>query len=142
MTHLGIDWGEKNIGLAVSDSSGRFARPLEVVHVNSKTGEHFEKILKVINEWKVEKLVFGLPLGPEGEENSSSRKVRSFAKGIINYINQIKNETDTLDNIVIDFHPEDYTTKQATKGTSRKIKQNKGDSLAAEWLLRGYLAST
>ncbi len=204
MTHLGIDWGEKNIGLAVSDSSGKFVRPLEVVRVNTKTQEHFEKISEVIDQWKVENLVIGLPLGPGGEENSSSKKVKAFVVKLIDYISAkkeksptgflFKDETDTSRKIIsqnsdikevdltgvepvgkrvsvssnnrvkptvelyqedlteilhykeilvfsVDFHPEDYTTKQATQGTSRKTKQTKGDALAAEWMLRGYLES-
>lgn len=162
MTHLGIDWGEKNIGLAVSDSSGKFVRPLEVVRVNTKTQEHFEKISEVIDQWKVENLVIGLPLGPGGEENSSSKKVKAFVVKLIDYISAekeksptgflFKDETDTSKRIIsqnsdikgaseftVDFHPEDYSTKKATQGTSRKTKQQKGDSLAAEWMLRGYL---
>jgi len=77
MRLLGIDYGSKKIGLAISDSTGRFARPLEVVSNDSHT---ITKILEIITEQEVEKIVIGKSLNYRGQGNPILVKSQAFGE--------------------------------------------------------------
>ena len=63
MRYLGIDFGLRRIGLAISE--GSLASPWQVLEIkNFKDG--FEKISKIINDEKFEKIIIGLPEGKMG----------------------------------------------------------------------------
>ncbi|MBU0897878.1 Holliday junction resolvase RuvX, partial [Patescibacteria group bacterium] len=53
--YLGIDWGEKRIGLAIGDSETKIALPF-------KTVENIEAVLQVINDEKIDAVIIGEPL--------------------------------------------------------------------------------
>ena len=78
MKYLAIDYGQKRVGVAVSDAGGSmaFARTtLEAAPMEA----FFRKLLALIAEEAVEGLVLGLPLNLEGGETKSSARVRAFA---------------------------------------------------------------
>mgnify|MGYP001122712810 CR=1 FL=1 len=77
MTILGIDWGEKNIGIAFS--SGLVAAPFEILRVKNQE-EAIEKIVRTCEELQAEKIVLGIPLDSEGREGNQARKVRAFGR--------------------------------------------------------------
>lgn len=72
MNCLGIDYGEKNIGLAFGDAQLKIAIPLGIVH-------SIEEVKQAIKDKKINKIIIGLPLGFKGE-TSETKKVREFAK--------------------------------------------------------------
>ncbi|MFH1392692.1 MAG: RuvX/YqgF family protein [bacterium] len=77
MRYLGIDYGEKNIGLAISNNELKIAVPFGVVN-------SLEEIKKVIQEQKIDKIIIGLPKGFRGE-TEQTRKTREFAKNFKNF---------------------------------------------------------
>src|SRR3989344_1987937 len=76
MKLAGIDFGEKRVGLALSDDSGALAFPKGILANDS---EIIEKLLKIITEEKVEKIIFGLSQNAQGEDNPVMKKGREFA---------------------------------------------------------------
>jgi putative Holliday junction resolvase len=79
MRALGIDFGEKRIGLAVSDPEGRVATPLETLTRKSDR-EVVAQISDIVRREGVERLVVGEPLGLDGTRGPAAERVGSFAR--------------------------------------------------------------
>lgn len=77
---LGVDFGEKRIGLAVSDPSGTVATPLGVVTRRAGKRLPLSKIQEAVADLQVDHVVVGLPLGLDGEENEWCAEVRTGAE--------------------------------------------------------------
>ena len=75
MKYLGVDFGEKKIGLARSDSQGQMAFPLKIIKNDEKLVETFFEILE---EEKIEKIIFGKSLNYQMKENLIHRKLERF----------------------------------------------------------------
>ncbi len=73
---LGVDWGEKRIGVAVSDSLHSFSSPLQTRQ--RKEGETLaESVKDLISERDIAAVVIGFPLQMDGEEGAAAKKVRA-----------------------------------------------------------------
>lgn len=81
---LGIDHGEARIGLAITDAVGILAHPLETIQV--KTTEPVARIVEVIAERNVQRVVLGLPLRMDGTEGTATEKIRSFGNELLEKI--------------------------------------------------------
>lgn len=130
MKYLGVDYGEKRIGIAVSDEYGIIARAAQTLKVNS-LAEAVSKVQRLARSHAVKRIVVGLPLGPNREETQQSIQTRYFA-------NALKN-TNGFD---VEFWNEAFTTIQASLkvvGKSKKKKLATIDSEAARILLQEYL---
>jgi putative Holliday junction resolvase len=79
MTVLGVDWGRARVGVAVSDETERFARPLATVRKPSRAGAAAEVARLGAGE-DVRIIVVGLPLNMDGTEGSSAASARAFAR--------------------------------------------------------------
>ena len=129
MTILGIDWGEKNIGIAFS--SGLVAAPLETLRVKSQE-EAIEKIAKIYEELEAQKAVLGLPLDSEGGETTQTKKVRNFGKklkekvgGEIVFWNEALSSQEALE-------------KRILAGRKQKARRDL-DAASAAVILQSYL---
>jgi putative holliday junction resolvase len=132
MKILGIDYGHKRIGLAMSDDLGSMAHEFEVV-AGGDDAELLEYFRELIEREQIEKIVIGLPLNMSGEETDKAQDVREFAATLENY----------LDREVI-FEDERWTTKIVDKtlremNISQKEARVKKDMLAAKYILQSYL---
>ena len=74
---LGIDFGEKRIGLALSDPTGTVASPLSTIHRRRGKRVPLRAVEEVAREHGVEAVVVGLPLDLEGNENEWCAEVRA-----------------------------------------------------------------
>jgi len=81
MRYLGIDFGIKRMGLAVSSPSGNIAFPLKTIYRTTRQ-EMFDKLADVILEQNIEAIVLGIPLGSEGEETLTCRQVLNFKESL------------------------------------------------------------
>lgn len=81
MRYLGIDFGIKRIGLAVSSPSGNIAFPLKTIYRTTRQ-VMFDKLADVIREQNIEAIVLGIPLGYEGEETLTCRQVLNFKESL------------------------------------------------------------
>lgn len=121
MKVIGIDYGEKRIGLAISDESQTFARELSILSPK----EFWQLIQQIITENEITQIVLGWPLNMSGEETEKTREVASFKL-------QVESEIH-LPVAIID---ERLTSQMAEHlpGGKKNI-----DSLAAQILLQNYL---
>ena len=131
---MGLDIGDKTIGVAVSDIMGITAQWVKTIRRESKKKD-IEELKNIIKERQVNKIVSGLPknmngtLGPQGEK-------------VLKLCELIKEETG----LEIDFWDERLTTVAAERSliegdVSRKKRKKVIDMLAAVIILQGYLDS-
>ena len=131
-TLFGLDFGDKNIGIAVSDKSFTIATPISTIKRRGNVKD-LETLFKLIEEYEVGGLVFGLPLSLNGDENERTSKVRKFIKElkILKKINiELYDERFSSDIIFKTFRKDSYS--------KTKIKK-KIDQQAAAYILQGFL---
>lgn len=135
MRILGLDYGEKRIGVAVCDELGFTAQGLPTII--RKTKKHDLEILtNLINNYKVEKIVIGYPVRIDGSEGIQCEKVNRFAALL----------TKVFPLSVIKW-PETLSTKEAEEilinsGVCWKKRKKEVDKLAACIILQNYLDSS
>ena len=78
---LGVDYGERRIGLALSDQTKSIAFPYKVIK-NKSINFILESLRKLCLEKDIESLVIGLPLALSGKDTLQTKKVRKFSKNI------------------------------------------------------------
>lgn len=79
---LGIDYGERRIGVALSDPTALIAQPLPTLQRRRGKRPPVAAVLRLIEEHEVAEVVLGLPLTPSGEESDWTREVRDFGSKI------------------------------------------------------------
>lgn len=121
MKVLGVDYGEKRIGLAVSDETQTFARELKILSPK----EFWAEIHKIISENEVSKIVIGWPLNMSGEMTEKTREVEST-----------KLKVESVTGLQVDTIDERLSSAMAQNISGSK---NNLDSLAAQILLQNYL---
>jgi putative Holliday junction resolvase len=132
---LGLDYGEKRIGIAISDELGLTAQGLPTII--RKTKKHdLEIFANLIKNYKVEKIVIGYPVRIDGSEGIQCEKVNRFTSLLYREF--------SLD--VIKW-PEIFSTKDAEEilinaGVSWKKRKKEVDKLAACIILQSYLDSS
>jgi len=129
---LGLDVGEKTIGLAIADATLSIATPLETIR-RTKFTKDAEELFKVVDGRQVGALVVGLPLNMDGSEGPRCQSVRQFAANLLK-----KRE------IEIAFWDERMSTMAVTRtlleaDASRKRRGEVVDKMAAGYILQGAL---
>lgn len=81
MRLLGVDFGIKRVGLAVTDSLGLLAHPYATL-ARTTRDKLFAELVEIIAREKIQVVVLGLPLGLDGQETESTRQVRNFANSL------------------------------------------------------------
>lgn len=81
MRLLGVDFGTKRVGLALSDTLGLLAHPHATL-VRTTRDKLFAELAEIIVREKVQAVVLGLPLSLDGQETETTRQVRNFAAGL------------------------------------------------------------
>ena len=134
MKILGLDYGEARIGVAVSDMLGMLATPLDTISEKDRQ-KQLEKVLQVIKENNVEKLVVGYPKHMDGTVGHRAQYTEEFAK-----------ELSDMANIPYVMWDERLTTVAADRammeaGIRRENRKDYVDMIAASLILQGYLDS-
>jgi putative Holliday junction resolvase len=129
MKVLGVDYGEKKVGLAVLDTASKLSVPLCVVRY-SKESELVEKLRDIIKEEGVRKIVMGISGG-------------KMAQKIINFAGKIKKEI----NCDVDFQDEALSTQKAQELSiesqmRRKKRREMEDAYSAALILDEYIEKT
>lgn len=122
MKCLGIDFGSKRVGLAISDDTARLAFPYCVISNNEKILDTIEKIIKDEN---INKVIIGESKNFAGEPNKIMKDINSF-----------KYDLEQKTGIKIIFEPEFLTSHQAEFFQG---KNDKLDASAAAIILQSYL---
>jgi putative Holliday junction resolvase len=130
---LGIDYGEKRIGLSFDDSLG-LAVPIGAA-VEPSEEKRFAHIQTVIRERRIETLVVGMPYNMDGSSGFKAKEVEAF-------IEQLKARFQ-LPVSTVDERLTSHQVEQQLKGQNRKVDRRSGeiDSRAATLILQDYLDS-
>lgn len=129
--YLGIDPGERRIGIALSDPLGIIAQPHVVL--DRRRGSVLDEIRAICAEYAVETIVIGLPTSLSGAEGSAAERARVLG-------NEVAGETGCE----VVFFDERFTTVQAEAallegGMKRRKRRETVDKVAAAVMLQGYL---
>lgn len=131
---LGLDVGDKTIGVAVSDLLGLTAQGITTIR-RVGLDRDLERLLEIIEEYDVELVVIGMPKNMNGTIGTQGKKVEDFA----NFLKKRIKPTIT-------FWDERLTTLAAERtlieaDVSRKKRKLVIDKLAAVYILQNYLDS-
>jgi putative Holliday junction resolvase len=131
---LGVDYGERRIGLAISDPSGTIASPAGVIVRRSGKRPPVAEIIRRAEALEARGFVVGLPLDGNGDETPRSAEARTLA-----------NALGTRTGLPVELIDERYTTAAALRavremGGSTRGRKGDVDALAAAILLQHALA--
>lgn len=135
MRVLGLDIGEKRIGVAVSDPSGTVATPLTVLDAPSVLGDGVA-LARIVEDYEAEVLVVGLPVSLAGEEGPQAARVRRAAERLASLVA-----------LPLVFADERLTSVEASRrmreaGADERRQRGSKDMVAAAILLQTYLESS
>lgn len=130
-----MDYGERRIGLAVSDPTRTIAQPLRTIRRRRGKRPPYGEIVELIGQLEVEQVVVGLPIEASGEEGEAAEKVRDFAEGL-------SRRTE----IMLEFWDERFSSSRARRDLSRsglpasaRRQKERIDAMAAALILQSYL---
>jgi len=129
---VGLDFGEKTIGVAVSDRIGAVATPLETIRRKKFTLDS-NRLLEIIAGREISGIVLGLPRNMDGSEGPRCQSTRAFARNL-----------SRVTDVPIGFWDERLSTVAAERAlleadTSRKRRSEVIDHVAASYILQGAL---
>ena len=132
---LGIDLGQRRIGLALSDPTETIARGLEVIHIDGKK-DIFSILKNIVQTYDVSTIILGLPRNMDGTLGEQALKIKDFA---------LKLE-ENLPEQKIDYYDERLSTREALNtlllaDISRAGRKKVIDKVSAVIILQGYLDS-
>lgn len=117
MRYLGIDYGKKRIGLALSDPEGKMAFPRAVVAT-------MDEVIAIIRADEVRGIVIGIPKHPLNSDSRATKEIRTFADALSRAVQ-----------LPVVFEDEMFTTKIAEHNTAKNLS----DASAAAVILQSYL---
>lgn len=129
----GLDYGDKTIGVAVSDGMRQVATPLETIRRGKKFTQDAEALLSILTKRAIAGIVLGLPRNMDGTEGPRCQKTRAFARNLTR-----------LTDLPITFWDERLSTVAAERAlleadTSRAKRADVIDHVAAGYILQGAL---
>lgn len=128
MRYLGIDYGMRKTGIALSDENGTMGFPKEIVPTNAKLLEH---LLAIIETEKIGAVVMGESRNLSGAENPVARHARALSK-----------ELAIHSAVPVFSEPETFTTQEARRLPTgeRTLTHEHVDAAAAALILTSYLS--
>lgn len=135
MRVLGIDYGERRIGIAATDPTGTIASPLDTLQRRAGKRPPLTRLAEIARDLGVERLVVGLPLDLRGNETEWCGEVRSFGDALAERLK-----------LPVAYIDERMTSVQAERavrslGLRKKERERKGrvDAAAAALILQAWL---
>lgn len=138
MRILGLDIGERRVGIAISDPTGTIARPLQTL-VRGSRDEDFAAIAALVAERGVGLTVVGQPLSLDGTEGPQARRVARYAESLAAHLPvpvvswDERFTTVGAEEILLQSHKKKNRRHARTRG--------KVDAIAAALILQSYLDS-
>jgi putative Holliday junction resolvase len=130
MRSLGLDIGDKRIGVALSDPDGILASPLTIINRSDESLD-IEAIIDIIKSQEVGRVIVGLPYSLDGSLGEQAEKVKAFTQKLASRIQ-----------VPLEYRDERLTTVMAERlGRAGGKKRGKtgDDAQAAALILQGYL---
>ncbi len=135
MRVLGIDLGERRVGVAVSDPTGSIAQPLPTLRRRAGKRMPLSTLQNLAEQYEVQEIVMGLPLALSGDDTEWTRTVRETASKL-----------EERSGLPVHLVDERYTSKAAERavrqiGLPKKKREEKGrvDAAAAVLILQSWL---
>jgi putative holliday junction resolvase len=133
---LGLDLGERRIGVAISDSAGLLALPLCTIERTGDRGSDHAEVLRLVGEHGVGVVVVGLPMSLDGRIGPAARAVQSESETLSGELGPSGVDVVT--------HDERFTTIEADRalkatGKKGKARRRTVDQSAAAVLLQAWL---
>ncbi|MEE1378198.1 MAG: Holliday junction resolvase RuvX [Oribacterium sp.] len=135
MRILGLDYGSKTVGVAMTDALGMTVQPYKTIQRDreSKLRQTLSEIAEIVEQYQIEKIVMGLPLNMDDTEGDRAAKTRDFAE-------KLKLRVA----VPIEFTDERLTTMEAEEildqsGIPRSEQKKVIDQVAAQLILEQYL---
>jgi putative Holliday junction resolvase len=131
MRSLGLDIGDKRIGVALSDPDGILASPLTIINRRDESRD-IEAIIDIISQQGVGRVIVGLPYSLDGSLGEQAEKVKAFTQKLASRLQ-----------VPLEYRDERLTTvmagrlRRAVKGKKREKAGD--DAQAAALILQGYL---
>ncbi len=134
MRYLGLDLGTKTLGLSISDITGTIASTLKTIHFAEDDYESLLPILKdIIDEYRVDKLVLGLPKNMNNSIGERAEKTLNFKKRIEEKLNiEVYMQDERLSTVAAHNY-------MLEADMSRKKRKKSVDKIAANIILQTYL---
>ncbi|PIW22649.1 MAG: Holliday junction resolvase RuvX [Candidatus Aquicultor secundus] len=134
MRILGVDYGLRRIGVAISDPTGNMAQPLVVIE-NRGNGSDIRRISQLVDEYKVQEVVVGLPVSMSGEKGIQAQAVLAYIEKLKPVL---KVPVKTWDErLTTSFAERTLVESDVKRGRRKEII----DKVAAAIILQGYLDS-
>ena len=136
---MSIDYGEKRVGIALSDPLHTISYPLCVINKKNEN-QLVDEIIRIINDKLVEKIIIGLPLSMSGSYSEQTKKVVVFKDFLIK---ELSDRSLSIDIDTIDERLSSVSAKNIMIQQGVKTGHNKGriDELSASIILQEYLDS-
>lgn len=128
---LGLDWGARRCGVAVSDEKRDFVFIRPQINIKNQN-ELLDAVLRLISEEKAVGLVMGLPLHADGSDSETTVQVKAFANNLSEHTN-----------LPIIFIEENLTSTMAEQEMGQKSwvkKKSELDSMSAKIILENAIA--
>ena len=129
---IGLDFGEKRIGVAVSDESATVATPLTTLEFQSRK-QLLAEITRLVDEYNVTKIVVGLPKTLKGEIGPSAQKIMAHIEWLKGQLDRAwvfwdeRLSTQEIERVLL--------SADVSRGRRREVR----DRLAAQRILQSYL---
>jgi putative Holliday junction resolvase len=133
---LAFDFGLRRIGVAVGQTTTWTASALETVR-NARQPD-WAVIDRLVNEWKPELMLVGLPLGPRGEETAMSEAARRFA-AILG--ERYPSPVEFVDERLTSRAAENRFANLRAAGALRRKNSDQVDAISAQIILENWLKS-
>jgi len=130
---LALDYGERRIGVAISDPTGAIATPLETIAARPGGRDPLERIAELVRSHEIGQVVVGLPLHMNGRPGPEAERARAFGERV-----------RARAQVAVDYLYERWTSREAERaldeaGVSRRAQRGRVDPIAAALLLRTWL---
>ena len=134
MRILGLDVGDKRIGVAISDPGEILASPLTTI-TNEDSRSAIDAVIRLVDQHDVKLIVIGLPYSLDGSIGGQANKVMDFVDKLSKGTKaNIETWDERLSTVAVDRLLKDVDNKKANKRERR-------DAAAAAFILQGYLDS-
>ena len=129
---LGLDVGDRRIGVALSDPEGILASPFTIINRSDETAD-VEAITSIISQHQIKQIIVGLPRSMDGSIGKQAEKVKAFTQRLCSHT-----EVPVL------FRDERLSTVSARRlmqavSVKKSKKKARDDAIAAALILQGYL---
>lgn len=127
---LGVDFGKKRTGTAYMDMEIKIPFPCKLIE-ESNARKVKMALINIIEEKKVDTVVFGLPLSDDGKESEWCFEIRRFADFLLKSVK--------VEIIFIDEYGTSKDAEYILRGKKKSVKKKSNDLIAATLILENYL---